>query len=426
MRERFVSILTILSKPAVAIGGAVLIAALLVGAALQTSTVVPSGQYTAAVMAPIKAIGGESSDLSFQVSGQIVSIPVAIGQEVSAGTVLVALDQSSLRAMRAGATANLEAATARLAALKSGTRPEQISVNQTAVTQGKELLLDAVRSAYINADDAVHNKADQFFINPRSPSAVLSFTVPDQTLQNTVQTERVTLETVLSTWGAQVNTPAFATNDPFADANLAQANLAQIAAFLSDIATVLAKSSSSSTLPPVTLQGYQTSINAARLNVSGSVSALTNATTALEGSQGALTLAQAGPTTNDVAAAQAAVDSAQASLSGIDVSLRQATLVAPMKGTLTALNAHLGQTVAPSQVLVSIESSGGSKQSALVVPKSSVIEDAGQAFVYVKGDKSVPVKTVVTIGLVSAQGMTEITSGLSAGQEVLTFGTSNK
>jgi multidrug efflux pump subunit AcrA (membrane-fusion protein) len=424
MRERATTLLHHLSKPAIAIGGSLVIGALLIGAALQMSATTPSGQYTAAVIAPIVGKGGESSDLSFQVSGQVVSIPVSIGQVITGGAVLVSLDQSSLRAARAGAVANLEAAQARFNALKSGTRPEQLAVDQTAVAQGQESLRDAVRSAYVNADDAIHNKVDQFFINPRTASAALSFIVTDQVLQNTVESGRIALESVLNTWGTQINDSGFASSDPLAAAQLAQTDLAQVSAFLDTVASALAKSSVSSKLPLATLQGYQTNVTTARLNISGSVSAITAATTGLVNAQGALTLASAGPTANDVAAAQAVVDAAQAVLGGIDVSLRQATLVSPMTGTVIVLNAHLGQTVTPGQILVSIESSGGSKQDALVIPKSSVIEDSGQAFVYVKSDKGVPIKTVVTTGLVSAQGMMEVLTGLSAGQEVLTFGTS--
>ena len=422
MRKRFVSILAVLLKPAVALGGAIVIAAVAVGVAWLTSSVIPSGHYTPAVEAPITAVGGASSDLSFQVSGQIAAIPVSIGQEVSAGTALIELDRSSLLAARAGAAANQEAAAAKLAALKAGTRPEQLAVDQTAVVQAQELLRDAVRSTYINADGAIHTTADQFFLNPRSVSATLSFTFSDQTLKNTVQQERIALEPVLIAWGAQVNTAAFAASDPLEDATLAQANLAQVSAFLDNAAAALEESMSSSVVPLTTLQSYQTAVTAARLSISGSASTLTGAVTALQSAQGALTLAQAGPTVHDIAAAQAAVDAAQAALDGIDVSLRESTLIAPVAGTITALNAHLGQTVAPGQIIASVESSGGSKPSALVVPTSSVIENGGQAFVYVKSGVGAPVKTTVTTGLVSAGGMTEITSGLSTGEEVLTFG----
>ncbi|MFI5260441.1 MAG: biotin/lipoyl-binding protein [Candidatus Paceibacteria bacterium] len=426
MHTRLHKTLHIVSHPVIALGGALLISLAGVAIALHMTSVAPSGEYTAAILAPIEAAGGANSDLSFQMSGQVASVPVAIGQQVSAGSALVVLDRSALEAQRAGAVANLEAAQARLATLKAGTRPEQVSVDQTAVTQSREALLDVVRSSYINADDAIHNKVDQFFTNPRLPLADLTFTVSDSALRNTVLTERIALETVLSTWGTTVNTPTFAASDPLADGSRAQTDLSQVSAFLDTIATLLAETSPSANLPLATLQGYQASINAARLNVSGSVSAITNATTALQAAQGALTLAQAGATKNDIDAAQASVDGAQAALGGIDVSLRQAMITAPITGTITALNARVGQTVSPGQVLVSIESTGGSKKDALVIPKSGIIEDTGQTLVYVKDASGTPVKTVVTVGLVSANGMAEITSGLSVGQEVLTFGTSIK
>jgi multidrug efflux pump subunit AcrA (membrane-fusion protein) len=422
MPSRLSRFLHHITHPVIALGGALIIAGAVVAVALHSSSVIPTGNYTRAAFAPITATGGVSSDLSFQASGQISSIAVSLGQKVSAGTILVALDHAALAAARAGAAANLEAAEAKLASIKAGTRPEQITVDETAVTQGQESLLDAVRSAYINADDAIHNKVDQIFTNARTASIDFAFTVPDQELRNGVLKERLALEGVLSAWASVVNAPSFASSDPIADAKDAQTRLAQVSAFLDDVAQVLVKTPASTAVPLATLQGYQSSVNTARLNVSGSFTAITGATTALQSAKGVLAIAKAGATVNDIAAAQAAVDAAQATLAGIDVSLRQTTLASPVAGTVTALNAHLGQTVTPGQVIVSIESTGGSVSNALVVPSSSVITDNGQSFVYVKS-AAAPVKTAVTTGLTSDSGMTEITSGLSEGEEVLTFGT---
>ncbi len=414
--------LTYLSKPSVALGGALVIALLIIAGAWLSSSKAPSGTYVAAAMAPITAQGGASSDLSFQLAGQVTSVPVAIGQSVTIGQTLVALDQSALSASRAGAAANLAAAEARLAALTAGTRPEQVAIDQTAVTQAQEALRDAIRTAYITADDAVHNKADQFIVNPRSASPQLAFTVPDQTLANAVQQERADLEAVFSEWGTTVNGSALATEDPIANGARSQVALAKVGAFLDDAARALSESPSSAALPLATLQGYEASITAARQSISGSMTSITGATTALKTARGVLTLAQAGATSNDLAAAQAAVDAARATLSGIDVQLGQSVLRSPVSGIVTQLNARVGQTVVPGQIVASVESAGGSKASALVVPSSSVITDNGQSFVYVDGGKGGPVKTPVTIGLVGDAGTTEIVSGVSAGTRVLTFG----
>ena len=423
MRERFITVLTHLSKPTIALGGAIIIAAGIVGYAWQSSTLTPTGQYTAAVMAPITAQGGAGSDLSFQVSGQVVSTLVSIGQAVPAGATLVALDQSSLLAARAGAAANLEAAQARLAALEAGTRPEQLAIDQTAVTQAANALTNALAAAYTNADDAVHAKADQTFTNPRNATAQLTLLVPDATLVARVQNERVALEPMLVSWSGSL---AAASGDPESLAAASEADVRTVIAFLNDLTSVLAETQPSGAITAATVVGYQTSVNAGRSNMLAALSGLVTADTAYKAAQGALALAQAGATQNDIDAQKAVVDAAQAALRGVDVTLRESVLTAPFAGTITAMNARLGQTVAPGQVLVSIESSGGSKASALVVPTSGVITDGSRAFVYVKQGSGAPAKTPVTTGLVSASGMTEIISGLSAGQEVLTFGTANQ
>lgn len=419
MRALLASVLTLLSKPAVALGGATIIAAVAVGVAWQSGTVVPSGQYAAAVMAPITAVGGANSDLSFQVSGQVAAIPVSLGQDVPAGATLVALDRSSLLAARAGSVANLEAQQAKLNALMAGTRPEQLAIDRTAVAQAQIALASALSAAYMNADDAIHAKADQVFTNPRNAAAQLSVLVPDSALVGRIQAQRVALEPLFVSWQAALASP---TGDVENLAASSETNLKSVESFLNDLAAALAETQPGGSTPAAALTGYQTSANTGRLNVAAALSALISADTAYTAAVGALALAQAGATANDIAAQRAAVDAAQAAVSGIDVSLRQSMLVAPVAGTVTALNAHIGQTIVPGQALVSIESSGASKQDALVIPTSSVIKDAGQAFVYVKNGRDAPVRSLVTTGLASADGMTEIVSGLSAGQEVLTFG----
>ncbi len=423
MHPRTTKVLTHLSKPHISLGGALIIAAIAIGIAWQASSVTLSGQYAKAVEAPITGVGGASSDLSFQVSGQVVSTPVSIGQAVSAGDVLVALDRSALLAARAGAVANQEAANARLAALMSGTRPEQLAIDQTAVAQTKNALASALQSAYTNADDAVHAKADQIFTNPRNATAQLTILVPDSELVNRIQTERVALEPMFVSWNASL---AAASDNPENSVASSETNMKSIAAFLDDLTVALSETQPGGSVSATALVGYQTSMNTGRLNVLTSLSALISADTGYKASVGALTLAQAWATVNDIAAQKAVADAAQAAVSGIDVTLRQSTLVAPFAGTITALNAHLGQTAVPGQILVSIESFGGSKQNALVVPTSSIISDGGQAFVYRKDGSGAPVRSPVTTGLTSADGMTEIVSGLAAGDEVLTFGTSIK
>ena len=410
-----------LTKPLIAVGGSLVIAGGMIAYAHFATQVAPSGTYVAAKLAPIEGLSGATSDLSFQTSGKIVSIPVTLGAHVAAGQTLAVLDHAALSASLIGAQANVEAAQARLAALASGTRPEQVSIYQNTVAQDQVALRNAIRSAYVAADTAVHADTDPLFSNPRTAAANFTLIVPDALLVNRINQERIALEPVLTAWAASVSAGSFTSSDPSAGATLSASDLTQVTAFLDDVATAINETPPSTTITATQLAAYAATISVARTGVTTGASTIASAQAALVQAAGTLALAQAGSTNNDLNAAQAAVDAARASAAAIEVSIAQATLSAPIAGTITALNAHLGETVAPGETLISVSSTGGSKAQALVVPESAVIREGGQAFVYVRGNVGTT-KTPVTTGLVSADGMVEIVSGLASGQEVLAFG----
>jgi RND family efflux transporter MFP subunit len=507
MRERFIALLSFLSKPSVALGGSLVIGVIVVGIAWHGSTASPSGKYVSVTSGPITAevdVSGvvkaaHSTDLSFQTSGTISSVPVQVGDHVGAGQTLVMLSAGTQVASVALAKANLEAQQAKLAALVAGTRPEEITIDQTAVTQAENALVNALASAYTNADDAVHAKADQTFTNPRTSNAQLSILVPDQNLVNKVQMERIALEPVLTAWK---NTPP-ATQATFdSDVVSAETDLKTTGAFLDDLTAALAEAQPSNSNSAQVIVGYQTEVNLGRLNVSNALSALIGADTAYTSATGALTLAQAGATANDIAAQQAAVDGAQASLDAANAVAAQTVIAAPTSGTITVQNATLGQTVVPGVPVVSMIADGkyeadaevsetdiatvqlgdvvnatfdaypgvifpatvttvnpaadmstgvasygitvtftnndprlkpglsanlaiitATKDMTLLVPTSAIITNGNAKFVYVQSAHGV-VQTSVATGITSATSMTEITSGLTQGEQVLEFGAS--
>jgi HlyD family secretion protein len=506
MRERLISILTVLSKPAVAIGGAVVIGAAIVGLAWHAS-LPQSGAYAAATVGPITeevdvtgtVKAAHSTDLSFQTSGRVAVINVAVGDHVSASQTLVALDTSSQAASIALAKANLEAQQAKLDALTTGTRPEQLAIDQTAVTQAQNALTSAIQTAYATAHSAVFGSADQVFANATTPIATLTILPPNATnpIVGTADSERVALNATFATWQAAL---ASATEDTETLAALSETNLASVQTFLNNVLTALSDGQELGSVSTTAFVGYQTSISGAETGVSGALTALIGADTGYKAANGGLTLAQAGATANDLAAQKAAVDAAQASLQAAQAAASQAVIVAPVAGTITAQNANLGQTVVPGVPLVSIIADGkyeadaqvseadiakvqlndtvnvtsaaypgvtfpatvttvdpaasvdsngvasygvtvtflnddarllpglsanvhiitATKDSALLIPTTAIITNGDQKFVYVKTSKG-SVQTPITTGIESANGMTEVTSGLSAGESVLSI-----
>lgn len=508
MHERIVPILIFLSKPAVAIGGALVIAAAAAGFAWYATSISPSGRYVSVTTGPITEevdVSGtvqaaHSTNLAFQTSGRVAMIRVAVGDHVGAGQTLVALDGSSQSAAVALAQANLEAQQAKLNALKAGTRPEQLAIDKTSMTQAENALASALQAAYTNADDAVHAKADQVFTNPRNEEAQLAILVPDENLVNQIKMKRVTLEPLFVSWNTTLVSSTV--GDIESAVVSSETNLKTIISFLDDLTTALAETPAGGSLPAVTLVGYQTTVNTGRLNVSAALSALISADTAYKAAAGALTLAEAGATQNDIDAQKAAVDAAQASVAATRAAASQAVIATPVSGTITAQNADLGETVVPGTPLVSMITDGkyqaatqiseadiakvklndaveasfdaypgttfaatvttvnpaatidnrvasygvtvtflnndprlkpglsanlriitATKNTALLVPASAVITDGSRTFVYIKDAKGI-LKTPMTIGIKSANGMAEVVSGLSQGETVLAFGAS--
>lgn len=503
-RERLVRFLAFVSRPTVAIGGALIMGGASIALAWQLTSATPSGAYsivtTGSVREEVDVSGtvkaAQNADLSFQTTGQVAVISVAVGDHVSAGQKLITLSNATQAAAVALAQANLETQQAKLAALLAGTRPEQLAIDETAAQQARAALDDAIQSAYIMADDAVHAKADQSFSNPRVAAAQLVPLIPDATLASHVEAERVALEPVL---GAMQNLIA-SSGDLEQRVVQVQSDLNTISTFLDDLSTALFKALPDSTTPAATLTGYQTSVDAGRIEISEALTALTSADTAYRTAAGTLALAQAGATQDAINAQQASVDAARASLAVAQAAADQTYLVAPIAGTVAQQNADLGETVTPGMPLVSLVSDGryqadmqvseidvgkikvgdpvevtfdaysgamfsatvttvppaatvvdnassytvtvtfdqndprikpglsanvriitASKQDALLAPTSAIIIDSAQTFVYLKRDGAV-VKTPVTIGIESATGMIEVTSGLVAGDSVLTFG----
>ncbi|MBU6214597.1 efflux RND transporter periplasmic adaptor subunit [Patescibacteria group bacterium] len=279
--------------------------------------------------------------LGFAANGRISNTYARVGQHVEAGTVLAETENGDLAAA-------LNQAEANLASLQTGSRPEQVAVAEAAVGSAQTALVSALQSAYTVSDDAVHNKIDAFFSNPRS-NPKLTFTVANANLELTVESDRQAIEPVFASWAARIAkvTPATAADSVSAS----QSYLKQVMALLTDANAALNQSSPDQTTSASVLAAYTASIGVARANVNSAISALTAATSALDSAQKNLTLTEAGPTADAVAAQQAAVQAAQAALA-------KTRITAPFSGTVTRMDAKVGEIVSPTTSDISMQSDG--------------------------------------------------------------------
>lgn len=355
-----------------------------------SGTGVEQGNVVVSVDEPGTVTVQNDADLSFQEPGQIANVNVQEGDTVSAGTVLASLDNSSLVSGLEQASATLAEAQANLDELIAGTRPEQLAVDQSAVssaqasvTSASASLAAAVQSAYAAADDAVHNQTDNLFLNPKTTNP--TFQVPDLNSQaaiNIVET-RISLEPMFSTWYAAA---AASSSDPANAGTLTSTDLDQVQSYLDALALVVNDAQPTFAVSASVLSGYRTNVATGRTEVTAAITGVTTAENTLSSAQAGLasaesqlSLAQAGSTPQDIEAQKAAVQEAQAAVSSAQLAVDHASLVAPFSGTVQDLTAKIGQVVSPGAPLLSLVSNTGIKIEAYASEQDAVKIQEGDA-----------------------------------------------
>ncbi len=311
-----------------------------------------------------------SLDLSFQGPGEISYVNAPVGTHVGAGATLARLSGADLSAQLEQAKAELAMQQAKLSGLMAGATPESLNASQTTVTNAQNTLaqanqgvISASQDAYVKADDAIHNRVDTFFDNPRSSSPALAFPLDSSQLTSSITSGRIAMETLLAQWQSyeQLVSSGSTTTDPIEIAATSLQYSAQVSAYLDLVAAGLTNAIPTTSYPQTTIQGYQSSVATARANMSTAVSEMNAAQTAqtsvqavLASAQSSLAVTVAPPTASNVQAQQAAVASAQASVDLVLAQIGQTLISAPISGTITVNDAHVGETASPGVTLISM------------------------------------------------------------------------
>jgi RND family efflux transporter MFP subunit len=86
---------------------------------------------------PGRAAAKNEVDISFRVSGPLISLPVDVGSQVQRGDVIAAIDPRDFQTALDSAQANLDRAKANLLAMERGARPEEIEQLRAALLQAE-------------------------------------------------------------------------------------------------------------------------------------------------------------------------------------------------------------------------------------------------------------------------------------------------
>ena len=226
--------------------------------------------------------------LSFQSGGNVAEVPAVVGDRIESGKLIARLDTRQLELQLAQADANLAAAQAKLNQLKRGPTAEDLAAAQQNLT--------SAQAAY---DNLMHPGANELIALKTDCDKTKALVDQAQAAYDRI--------------GGDSN--------PFASMTPQRAQL-QIA--LLDYQKALALYNDKITPPSAQVQQALATVQSAKSQ-----------------------LAKLQPTAEDLAAAQASVDAAQAARDLIAEQIKDARLVAPFAGIVTALDLKLGEYVAP-------------------------------------------------------------------------------
>ncbi len=297
----------------------------------------------------------QNVELGFATSGRIAATYAKVGQYVSTGTILAETENNDLIATVAQKQATLLQVQANLASLQAGTRPEELAGVSIAVTSAESALMNAIEGAYTASDDAIHNRTDSFFTNPRT-NPKLSFTVANVNLETVVENDRLTAESALTNWAQLVGKLSNANVSE--SAKQAQIYLTQVSMFLADANAALNQGVPSQATSAATLSSYATTLATARTNVNSAATALTTSAATLDSARSTLALKRAGATSEAIAAQEAAVAVAAADIRSAQAKLAATRVVAPFSGTVTRMDAKVGKIISPTESEISLQSKG--------------------------------------------------------------------
>ncbi len=311
--------------------------------------------------APLTVVGSVSSvseaSVRAETSGQVTRVNRALGDSVSAGTIIVEIEASSQRAALLQAQGAVDAAKASLAKVQSGTRPEQLGILQSSLEGAKSGAVNTLLAAYSAVDNAISGGVDAMFDNARGSRPNFVVTVPDSQLIVSIEDGRIAMNTLLQRQEAAASTVS-AGADLLGELTRTEAELRSVRGFLDSIITGLNKAIATISVPTATISGYQATAVAARGSVNASLASISAARQALQTAQKNMEQGVSGPVDEDVAASNAALKQAEGTYAAALANLEKALVRAPISGTINSLSIKRGDYLSQSTPVVTIANNG--------------------------------------------------------------------
>lgn len=325
---------------------------------------------------PLSIVGSVTSrseaTVRAETSGQVTGVYRALGDSVAAGTVVAELDNASQRAAVLQAKGSVDAAEASVSKVKSGTRPEQISILESALEGAKSGVVNALLSSYSAVDNAVQGGVDVMFGEPDSGNPLFHVALSDSQLTADVQNKRTSMGAILRREDQMAQT-INASSDLEWELSNAERELRSVRNFLDDITLALNKKAIPTTdVPASAIASYQATAISARGSINASLATIASARQALATAEKNLEQGVGGPVSEDLAAAEASLTQAKGVYAAALANLEKTIVRAPISGTINSFSLNRGDYVQATTPLLTVANNGALEVLAYVTEQDVV------------------------------------------------------
>jgi multidrug efflux pump subunit AcrA (membrane-fusion protein) len=327
------------------------------------------------------------SDLRVDVPGRVTGIFASIGTWVTRDTLIAEVENSaqkaqltqalgalqSARAQKQSAEAQLEKAVNGSTQTDKNIVASQVASAETTLASAYDAARNALHSAYATTNTAVQFGTDTMMNDSTTVNPTLAFSTTEYSAKISSENKRVFAGDIVSRHKAQAGT-VIATEQILAELSKTTDELISLKELTDDLLIALGGAITTAAVPQTTITTHITTMSTARTQVIASISALTTVKNTIATSQKALVTTQSNETkvltetrSEDIAVAQAQLESAQASVTsalgayqGALSALEKTRVRAPISGTLASFSARKGDFI-DTKTLGRIVGTGGTE-----------------------------------------------------------------
>lgn len=314
-----------------------------------------------------KVVAHEQYNLSFPFSGRVESVIANEGQVLSdSGQPLLQLEKTEWLLEFKKSEAQYAAEQATVNKLQQGARFEELLIveqrkqsSSSALKGKKKEVIDAIASAFVQADDAIRNKSDDIFTNPES-NPELSFVPSDSSLELQIESGRTAMKRLLDNWENDVEKMK-ASGDVAKYLDGARKKIKDVREYLDKVAKAV-NALEAGVITQETIDSWKEAVSAGRTAVAEAEVILGGAESIYRVTSKDLAVAQseldyklAGVQKQDIEAALSAAVAARSQMDMISEKLKQTTLTTPLKNLVVKeILPKQGEYVAAGEPVVTL------------------------------------------------------------------------